>query len=67
MDKARETHFHVMLGICIETLCSNRTYSDDSLTIQVLYLKYSKLIFYSNEELNHLFYLFFSDNTVILL
>ncbi|VIO98705.1 Uncharacterized protein BM_BM2175 [Brugia malayi] len=27
IDKTRETHFHIMLGICIETLCSNRTYS----------------------------------------
>ncbi|EJD76264.1 HEAT repeat containing 5B [Loa loa] len=34
-DKARETHFHIMLGICIETLCSNRTHSVEDLTVQL--------------------------------
>uniref|UniRef100_A0A1I8EY56 HEAT repeat-containing protein 5B n=1 Tax=Wuchereria bancrofti TaxID=6293 RepID=A0A1I8EY56_WUCBA len=34
IDKTRETHFHIMLGICIETLCSNRTHSVGDLTIQ---------------------------------
>uniref|UniRef100_A0A183DZY7 DUF4042 domain-containing protein n=1 Tax=Gongylonema pulchrum TaxID=637853 RepID=A0A183DZY7_9BILA len=34
-DKKRDTHFHVMLGICIETLCSNRTTSEDTLTVQL--------------------------------
>uniref|UniRef100_A0A915Q4W5 HEAT repeat-containing protein 5B n=1 Tax=Setaria digitata TaxID=48799 RepID=A0A915Q4W5_9BILA len=35
IDEGRETHFHIMLGICIETLCSNRTYSEGDLTVQL--------------------------------
>ncbi|OZC08270.1 hypothetical protein X798_04749 [Onchocerca flexuosa] len=35
INKAKETHFHIMLGICIETLCSNRMYSVGDLTIQL--------------------------------
>ncbi|MCP9264667.1 HTR5B [Dirofilaria immitis] len=34
---SEETHFHIMLGICIETLCSNRTYSVEDLTVQIKY------------------------------
>ncbi|KAL3985776.1 hypothetical protein ACH3XW_40030 [Acanthocheilonema viteae] len=34
-DKARETHFYIMLGICIETLCSNRAHSVGDLTVQL--------------------------------
>ncbi|CAG9536111.1 unnamed protein product [Cercopithifilaria johnstoni] len=35
IDKTRETHFHIMLGICIETLCSNRAHSVGDLTVQL--------------------------------
>ncbi|VDK74235.1 unnamed protein product [Litomosoides sigmodontis] len=34
-DRGRETHFHIMLGICIETLCSNRAHSVGDLTVQL--------------------------------
>ncbi|VDM97337.1 unnamed protein product [Thelazia callipaeda] len=34
MDEVKESHFHIMLGICMETLCSNRTHIEGDLTVQ---------------------------------
>ncbi|MFH4982824.1 hypothetical protein AB6A40_009533 [Gnathostoma spinigerum] len=34
-NTTKETHFHVMLGICVETMCSNRSYSEGDQTVQL--------------------------------
>ncbi|VDK21206.1 unnamed protein product [Anisakis simplex] len=35
MNSSKETHFYVMLGICVEALCSNRSYSEGDQTVQL--------------------------------
>uniref|UniRef100_F1KQ33 HEAT repeat-containing protein 5B n=1 Tax=Ascaris suum TaxID=6253 RepID=F1KQ33_ASCSU len=32
---SKETHFYVMLGICVEALCSNRSYAEGDQTVQL--------------------------------
>ncbi|VDM38431.1 unnamed protein product [Toxocara canis] len=34
-NSSKETHFYVMLGICVEALCSNRSYSEGDQTVQL--------------------------------